>query len=146
MSHLDSAIAFPHARQISDQLIVGGQPSPDNLKALADAGFDTIVNLRAASELAFDEGAAVQDAGMRYVPLEVSGPADVSFEMAERLDKALESSERAVVHCASSNRVGALFALRAAAAGETPERAIAVGQAHGLSSLRDRVASLIADA
>lgn len=88
-----------------------GQPSPDAWDALARSGARTVVDLRAANEpRGYDEAAAVRAAGLEYVALPVTQQTltDAQFD---RLREILRDPGRRpiLVHCASSNRVGALL-------------------------------------
>ena len=123
------------------QFVATGQPDQDVLAMAKEAGFTTVIDLRAESEdRGMDEAAAVEELGMQYISLPVAGAADVTFENAASLDRYLaEAGGPVFVHCRSGNRVGALFALRAAAAGASDEDAVAAGKAAGLGSLEKAV-------
>jgi uncharacterized protein (TIGR01244 family) len=87
-----------------------------------------------------DETAAVEAAGMKYVSIPVAGASGVTFENARLLDEALAGIDGPVfLHCRTGNRVGALMALRASAAGASDEDAIAAGKEAGLGSLEAAV-------
>jgi len=75
--------------------------------------------------------------GMTYVSIPIAGAADISEENARRLAEVLDvGADPVVVHCASGNRVGALFALKAYYVdGKTPEEALALGKAAGVTRL-----------
>ncbi len=96
-------------------IVTAGQPSASQFEALAEAGLETVVNLRTPTEsTGFDERQAVRSAGMTYVSIPIGGPEDLTQKRAHTLTEVLDSSRRPVlVHCGSSNRVGALFALKA---------------------------------
>lgn len=92
-------------------MVTAGQPTPDGLEQLAAAGVRTILDLRGTGEdRGYDEPAAVERAGMRYVPLPVTPPAvpDATFD---RFRELLADRENwpVLVHCATSNRVGMLL-------------------------------------
>jgi uncharacterized protein (TIGR01244 family) len=123
-------------------IVTAGQPSASQLEQLAEAGIETVVNLRTPAEATeFDERQAVRSAGMTYVSIPIGGPEDLTKKKAHTLAEVLDSSRRPVlVHCGSSNRVGALFALKAHwVDGLAPDRAMAIGDKAGLGSLRDAV-------
>jgi protein tyrosine phosphatase (PTP) superfamily phosphohydrolase (DUF442 family) len=81
---------------------------------------------------------------MSYISLPVSGAADVTYENAALLDDILGNVRGPVLlHCASSNRVGALLSLRARMQGASQEDALALGTEAGLSSLSDTVETLL---
>ena len=121
--------------------VATGQPDRDVLQIAKDAGFTTIIDLRREDEdRGMDEAAVVAELGMSYVALPVDGAAGVTFENAAALDEYLAAAEGPVfVHCRSGNRVGALFALRAAMGGASDEEAVAAGKAAGLGSLEKAV-------
>jgi protein tyrosine phosphatase (PTP) superfamily phosphohydrolase (DUF442 family) len=75
----------------------------------------------------------------------VAGAADLTAEKAQELAAALEGDGPALVHCASSNRVGALLALRAFyVAGASPSDALETGRRAGLSGLEEDVKQRLA--
>ena len=113
-------------------------PSEGALSAVAAAGYKTVIDLRGPKEdRGLDEKKTVEGLGMKYVNLPVNGASGVSYENANALDKLLADLPKPVLlHCASSNRVGALLALRAKAKGTDSEKALDLGVASGLSSLK----------
>jgi uncharacterized protein (TIGR01244 family) len=117
----------------------GGQPSEADLALFAKTGVKTVINLRTASELAnlgFDESTAAQSAGMTYLNLPMGRDIPAEAEL-EAMFTALDGAKQAPVllHCASSNRAGAVWALyRAHRDGIAAEQAIAEGRAAGMSS------------
>lgn len=88
-----------------------GQPGSNDWKELASAGVRTVVDLRAPNEpRGHDEPEAVRAAGMAYVPIPVTQftLGDAQFDEVRNLLR--DPARRPiVVHCASSNRVGALL-------------------------------------
>ncbi len=112
-----------------------GQPTEAVLKAVADAGFAAVIDLRGAGEeRGIDEKAVVESLGMTYVSLPVPEPADATVGKAAALEQILADIEGPVLlHCLSGNRVGALFALSAKADGASKEEALAIGKSAGLS-------------
>jgi len=127
-------------------LTTGGQPSLDDLKLLAESGTKVVVNLRTKGEFKrFDEKKAVEDLGMTYVSIEIAGSDGITAANAKRLDDALNNLKQpALVHCASSNRVGGLLAYRAFKFQEkSAEEALAFGKKSGMSSTEKRVKKLL---
>jgi len=124
-----------------------GQPDAEILQTAGDAGFVAVIDLRTDSEdRGFDEAATVEELDMRYVRLPIAGAEDVTFENAARLDEVLAEIDGPVlVHCASGNRVGALFALRASMAGASDEEALEVGKTAGLTRLEATVRERLAE-
>ena len=124
-----------------------GQPDEIILSIARDAGFVAIVDLRGEGEdRGFDEVAATEALGLRYVALPVADAADVNFENAAALGRILDEIDGPVLlHCASGNRVGALIALHASATGASDEDAMAAGKAAGLTRLEPVVQERLAE-
>lgn len=122
-------------------ITTAGQPDEASLNSLAEAGYVAVIDLRSASEdRGFDEKSVVEALGMNYISIPVSGADGVSFDNAALLDQSLSGIEGPVlVHCASSNRVGALLSLREKMHGASTEEALNLGLAAGLGSLRPAV-------
>jgi uncharacterized protein (TIGR01244 family) len=120
-----------------DGITAAGQPDAAALEVFADAGYATVIDLRGTGEdRGFDEAAVVEELGLHYVTLPIAGKDAISFDNARKLDGLLEEYPGPVlVHCASSNRVGALLALRASLDGADDETALALGREGGLTSL-----------
>jgi len=119
------------------QHVSTGQPDEKTLAIASEAGFIAVIDLRGEEEdRGIDEVAAVEALGMQYVSLPVKGEDGVTFENAAELDRLLgEFDGPVLLHCASGNRVGALAALRASAAGASADEALAAGKAAGLTRL-----------
>jgi protein tyrosine phosphatase (PTP) superfamily phosphohydrolase (DUF442 family) len=90
---------------------------------------------------------ALGDLGFTVQRLPVAGANDVNQERAGELARALEQSEgRVFLHCGSSNRVGALLALKARFIdGQTAEAALAAGKTAGLTGLEPLVQQLLSE-
>ncbi len=116
-----------------------GQPSATDLKTFAALGVRTIVNLRTPQEMVgldFDEAARAEELGMEYLNLPMGREIPADAELKKMFD-AIDSARDApvLVHCASSNRVGTIWALyRAQRIGEDPDQAIAEGRAAGMTA------------
>lgn len=125
----------------------GGQPSPEQLAELARAGVRTVVNLRGPAEAAgYDEAAEAARLGLRYVPMPVTGAADLDRERVREFGRVLDQARRAggvLIHCASANRVGAMVALdEALNRGRPLAEALERGRAAGLTALEPAVVAL----
>lgn len=123
----------------------GGQPSPEQVEALIDAGFEHFISLRPAGEegAGWEEG-ALQDASFARIP--IAGAGDLTRENVERFAALMEEygAANSVVYCASGNRVGALMALKAAwIDGVDPADALALGTAAGMTRLQPAVEALL---
>jgi len=129
-------------------VFASGQPTQEQLQLLANSGVKHIINLRPSSEQDWDEAAYVKSLGMEYHNIPVAGADGVSSENAKQLNDLLGSlnGQPLLVHCASSNRVGALRALTASETnGAALESAIATGKSWGLSSLEPMVRTKLSD-
>lgn len=127
-----------------DGITAAGQPDEAALKVFADQGYTTVIDLRTAGEdRGMDEPAVIESLGMDYVLLPI-GRDEITFDSAKTLDDLIKDAEGPVlVHCGSSNRVGALLALRRSLAGADDETALAYGLDGGLSSLEGRVKEVL---
>ena len=102
----------PRMLCVSDSLATGGQPSDQAFSKLAANGFRSVLNLRTATE-GVDlekERALVEQAGMRYINIPVTGSAPKA-EQAEEFIRAVRDSANhpMLIHCGSANRVGAFM-------------------------------------
>ncbi len=129
---------IPNRADPIEGITTGGQPSAQALSAIAEQGYTAVIDLRSAGEdRGFDEAATVEGLGMSYISLPVSGASGISYENANALDRILADIDGPVLlHCASSNRVGALLALRARMHGADAANALALGVDAGLTSLQ----------
>ncbi len=125
----------------AENVLASGQPTQEQLQLLANSGVKHIINLRPTSEQEFDEEAFVKSLGMEYHSIPVAGADGVTSDNAKKLDDLMTSlnGQPLLVHCASSNRVGALRALTASAHGEALESAITTGKTWGLTGLEPAV-------
>ena len=100
--------------RVNDQICTGGQPQMADLEKMKAEGIKAIINLRQASEYnAEEEDAKATEVGLRYVHIPMNGrePKD---EDADQFLKATDEAENrpAFIHCASANRVGAMWMIR----------------------------------
>lgn len=143
----ESAELLPNAVSPEEGLLAGGQPSVEQLEALKEAGYVSVINLRTDGEGGTGQ-AEVEELGLTYLALPITGAEGLSEENARAFAALLEEAERpAVVHCGSGNRVGALFALKAFYVdGASAEEALAYGRQSGLTRLEGAVEEHLAAA
>lgn len=129
----------PNSSAFGSKVYFAGQPAQADIAEYAKMGVKTIVNLRSPGEmekLGFDEAAAAKAAGIEYVNVPVSSAIPPDGELAKiyaALDKA--GSGKVLMHCASSNRVGMVWAVYRGEKHHVPgEAALAEGKAAGLKS------------
>jgi len=130
--------AFNNAYRLDDDYFFAGLPTEAGLRLAADDGVKVVVNLltesQQAERIAFDEPALVAELGQKYVTIPIM-PDTFSKEDVARFANAVENVDAPVlVHCASANRVGALWAAYLNLhRGVELERAIELGRSAGLS-------------
>ncbi len=120
---------LPGETPIAENLTISGQPSEEQLKALSEKGYTTIINLRPEGEFdGFDESAAVASLGMNYVSIPVQKTQSITAEDAQALHAALEGASGPVLlHCASGGRATGLFAIEQyLMAGASREQAVEI--------------------
>lgn len=137
----EAAGLFRNARTPFDGILTGGQPTVEQFETLAALGYRTVINLRGPDEVGSTDPVVVESLGMAYVSIPITDAGGITEENARKLTQALEGAEYPVVtHCASGNRVGALFALKAYFVdGETATDALAIGRAAGTTRLEPLV-------
>lgn len=145
----DAALDIPNAKTPADGILTGGQPTVEQFEQAAQAGYRTVVNLRSLGEQgSWDEAAKAAELGLRYVAIPIAGTDGLTAENARKLAEIVDDPEArpAMVHCASGNRVGGLFALKALHVdGESAESALAIGRQAGLTRLEAAVKELLTE-
>lgn len=129
-------------------VMAAAQPTGEQLQVLAEEGYKTVIDLRAADEpRGYDEIEATKANGLTYVNL------PVTLESLDQgtIDRFLETMEKAekpvLLHCASSNRVGALWYAYLVEKGMAPAEALEKGKAAGLKNpeLTKKIETLVAE-
>lgn len=120
--------------QVRPDLACGGQPSEAALRALAAAGYRTIIDNRLPGELRpFDEAQLVASLGLRYVSIPVGRPESITPELVRAFARAIEESPKPIyMHCASGNRSAQLYYGYLRLKGHSPEQAKAEARRAGL--------------
>ena len=78
--------------------------------------------------------------------LPIASADDITFDKAAVLGQILADNEGPVlIHCASANRVGALFALREILLGASNDEALALGKTAGMTRLESVVRERIGE-
>lgn len=130
------ADAIRNYTRVRPDLAAAGQPSAEALEHLGEMGFRSVINLRTPGEAGVaDEAGMVEAQGLRYVSVPVS-PDTFSSDDVDAVAAVLRDPEAAPVllHCASSNRVGAVIAVLAAREGRDLDEALEAGRDAGLRS------------
>lgn len=113
--------------KITDNLSTSGQPTEEQFNSIADAGFETVINLlpRDKENALKTEVEVVRGLGLgyTYIPVDFGRPKAANFE---EFTKAMQANEgkRVWVHCAVNARVSIFVArYRAEVLGEPPQQA-----------------------
>lgn len=139
--------AIPNIHHPVANHYTSGQPDLSDLQRLKQAGVTTVVNLLTDADMGGDyeaQWAAQLDLNYHRVP--VGGGQDLTRANVAALDQIINqnSDEILLLHCSSSNRVGAMMALRAAwHQGASIEAAIQTGKDYGLNDLQPKVEELL---
>lgn len=146
----DAQNAAPAIRNLSrpsPEVWCSGQPTEAQFDELAAAGVSRVIHLRASNEkgTGWEEQRAAS-AGVEFVRLPIAGAAGLTRSnveaFAQLLDKPTEG--RTLVSCGSSNRVGALLALKAAwLDGRSKQDAMQLGREAGMTRLAGKVEQLL---
>jgi uncharacterized protein (TIGR01244 family) len=129
-------------------VMAAGQPDGEQLQVLAEEGYKTVIDLRAADEpRGYDEAGAAKANGLVYVNIPVTLQ---SLDQAtiDRFVETMEKAEKPVLlHCATSNRVGALWYAYLIEKGMAPAEALEKGRAAGLKNpeLTEKIKTLVAE-
>ncbi len=130
---VDIGAASP-AHQIG-RYYLAGQPAAADMPDLHERGIRTVISLRTPGEIDWDEKAAVEAAGMKFVSIPFRGADSLGDSQIEAALKELadEANGPILLHCGTSNRVGAIwYAHRIRHDGLTPEEAMAEAKEVGL--------------
>ncbi|PCI35973.1 MAG: hypothetical protein COB53_10485 [Elusimicrobia bacterium] len=146
-----TAVLFglPYGAIPEDDLITGGQPKMNTIVGAARAGVKSLISLRSEAERphpALVRGWA-KKSNIEFYHLPIAIPQGITRENAEKLAALLDKAEKPVLlHCGTSNRVGALLALRAFYVDGWPaEEAIIFGRKAGLGRLERTVRQRIVE-
>ncbi len=131
--------ALPNLATPAPNIAAAGRLQAKDIPVIAKAGVRHVIDLTVDSETPdFDEAVVVRSAGMRYENLPIRGAEDLTPDNVARFDRLITEvgTVPTLVHCSSSNRVGAMAALRAAwIQGQSVEAALEQGRRWGLKGL-----------
>ncbi len=99
---------------LSDSVATAGQPTEEQIAAIAENGYELVINLGLAdTEYALDnEEAVVKALGMEYVHLPIIWERPTRHDL-ERFFDVMDSSQdkKVFIHCAANMRVSVFMAL-----------------------------------
>lgn len=107
-SQFDAVAGVANACQALPNVVTGGQPTEEQLRALKAAGGAVVLDVRDPMESRpFDEPAVAKQVGLEYVNVPIS-PGQTGDEKMERILETLRRNRDRPVffHCGSGNRVG----------------------------------------
>jgi len=130
-------------------VLCSGQPTEAQFDQLEAAGVVHVLHLRKKGEngTGWEEQRAAK-ADVKFERLEIDGGKGLTRENVQAFADKLDSygDEMVLVSCGSSNRVGAMFALKAAwLDGKSKDEAMALGKRAGMKSLTATVEKLLAE-
>lgn len=98
-----------NACQALPNIVTGGQPSAEHLKAMKEAGAEILLDIRDPMEKRpFDEAALARQVGLEYINVPVSAATINDATMDRILTVLRNAGEKQIYfHCGSGNRVGA---------------------------------------
>ena len=144
---ITSVIESGHVQPV-DGITAAGQPDVAALKVFADSRYVAIVDMRGPDEDRGmdDEKGVVEGLGLEYIAFPITSEDELTFDRARELDELIQTYDGPVlVHCASSNRVGAMLALRHSLNGARDEEALQYGREGGLTRLEPVVVKRLAE-
>ena len=106
---------IPQFLKLTDQVWTGGQPWPEHLSKLKDAGVKVIINLRPHEEYeGASEEAKVKQLGMSYfnIPVVFNQPDELDADDFLKLTDEQLKNGPVFIHCAVAVRVGAFWMIR----------------------------------
>lgn len=129
----------------SEELLIGGQPSYEELEYLKSKGLKVVINLRqnGESDELSQEEMWVKKLGLEYIRLPLSG-SDINVSNSKKLAQLLAGKKNVLLHCASGNRVGGLLAIDAFSKAHgtmSVDEALSFGRQRGMKSLENHIKS-----
>jgi len=97
---------------LAGDLLIGSQPTEQTLQELADAGYRSILTVRAPGEIDWDEQAKANEFGLTFNRIEMPNPVnEITDLQLEAFARFMENRNGpALLHCGSGNRAAGLWA------------------------------------
>lgn len=107
----DSALGKTRNVHACGKLFLAGQPTQADIATIKDKGIKRVITLRTDGEIDWDEGAAIKDAGLKFVEIPFGSPDSLTDDVFGKVRKLLKESDKTptLLHCGSANRVGAVW-------------------------------------
>jgi uncharacterized protein (TIGR01244 family) len=92
-------------------VFLASQPQPADFEQAREGGIKTVINLRKKDELDWDEEAKVKELGLEYHQVPFKAPTELTDQVFDEVRSLLNDPEKKpiLLHCASANRVGAIW-------------------------------------
>ena len=106
---------IPHFLKLTDQVWTGGQPWPEHLPKLKEAGIKVVISLRPPDEANGErEATKVKELGMSYfnIPVVFNAPDELDADDFLKLTDEQLKNGPVFIHCAVGTRVGAFWMIR----------------------------------
>ncbi len=129
-----ASMSFADFSRPTENVWLGGPPSEADLDAMVEEGLGLVIDLRTSEEGIEETEQAARDRGLRYLNIAVGrelADEDLVAETGAALEQALADGERVLLHCASGNRAGEIWARHRVQQGISAERALAESRASG---------------
>lgn len=118
---------------------IGGPPNQAELAAFAEAGGGLVIDLRTAAEGIEETREEAEAQGLRYENFPLGrdpAPESLVDEVGATLEAARAAGEKVLLHCASGNRAGEVWALHRIRQGVDPDQALAEARDAGTTGER----------
>jgi uncharacterized protein (TIGR01244 family) len=125
----------PNFKRLSAEIATAGQPTGEAYAELKKAGFKTILNLRPPEEGSLQEKEKVEALGLRYVNIPITNET-ITEEKVKLFSEVVSdtANKPLLIHCSAANRVGGLWYIHRALAGESEEKSLTEAKDIGLRS------------
>jgi uncharacterized protein (TIGR01244 family) len=92
-------------------IFLASQPNQEDFKTAKENGIKTVINLRQAEEMDWDEAKHVKKLGMQYYHVPFKTPESLTDNVFDTIRKLLKDKDKQplILHCQSANRVGAVW-------------------------------------
>src|SRR3972149_10152815 len=113
---------IPNYTRPDHEIAFAGQPPEEVFAKLKEGGFHTILSLRHAEEISFDEKKAVEDLGMTFVNIPITN-STITDDKVEQFSRVVSDPENKplLIHCGAASRVGGMWYIYRALFDKAPE-------------------------
>ncbi len=120
-------------RKISNKLATAGTINPASFPELHHQGYKIIIDLRTEEEKEADEIKAAENSSVKYISIPIKGKEGLTLDKAKQFVEIFDECDGSVIlHCATANRAGAMWAAYNLLKGENFENSIAKGKLCGM--------------